>query len=105
MDAPVAGREYPRTLRGFNCWFPDEAACLDYLVRLRRQGGFVCEVCGGDRFWRMSKGRNLRCAGCRVDASITAGTILPDMRLPLLTWFAAAWYATGRKHGVSALSL
>ena len=24
----------------------------------------------------MSKGRNLRCAGCRLDASVTAGTLL-----------------------------
>jgi transposase-like protein len=105
MDAPVAGRDYPRTLREFNVWLPDEEACLDYLVRLRWPGGFACPVCSGSRFWRMSKGRNLRCAGCRVDASITAGTIFADTRLPLTTWFAAAWYATGTKHGVSALSL
>lgn len=91
MDAPVAGRDYPRTLREFNAWFPDEAACLEYLVRLRWPGGFVCPVCGGDGFWRMSKGRNLRCAGCRTDASVTAGTLFADTRLPLSTWFAAAW--------------
>ena len=53
----------------------------------------------------MSKGGNLRCAGCRVDASVTAGTIFADTHLPLTAWFAAAWYATGTKHGVSALSL
>jgi len=53
----------------------------------------------------MSKGRNLRCAACRADVSVTAGTIFADTRLPLVTWFAAAWYATGTKHGVSALSL
>jgi transposase-like protein len=105
MDAPVAGRDYPRTLREFNAWFPDEAACLEYLVRLRWPGGFACPVCGGSRFWRMSKGRNLRCADCRVDVSLTAGTIFADTRLPLATWFQAAWYATGTKHGVSALSL
>jgi len=29
MDAPLAGCDYPRTLREFNAWFPDEAACLD----------------------------------------------------------------------------
>jgi transposase-like protein len=105
VDAPVAGHDYPRTLREFSAWFPDEAACLDYLVRLRWPGGFVCSLCGERRFWRMSKGRNLRCGGCRVDASITAGTLFADTRLPLTTWFAAAWYATGTKHGVSALSL
>lgn len=105
MDAPVPGRDYPRTLREFNVWFPDEAACLDYLVRLRWPDGFACPLCGGERFWRMSKGRNLRCAACRADASVSAGTIFADTHLPLTTWFAAAWYATGTKHGVSALSL
>ena len=105
VEAPVAGHDYPRALREFSAWFPDEQACLDYLVRLRWPGGFACSVCGGGRVWRMSKGRNLRCAGCRLDSSITAGTILADTRLPLTTWFAAAWYATGTKHGVSALSL
>lgn len=105
MDAAFAGRDYPRTLREFNIWFPHETACSEYLVRLRWPGGFACPLCGGDRFWRMSKGRNIRCAGCRTDVSVTAGTIFADTRLPLSTWFAAAWYATGTKHGVSALSL
>src|SRR5712692_1806405 len=80
-------------------------AGLDYLAGLRWSGGFACAVCSAERFWRMSKGRNLRCANCRADASVTAGTIFADTRLPLSTWFAAAWYATGTKHGVSALSL
>lgn len=105
VEGPVAGRDYPGTLRAFNAWFPDEEACLRYLAQLRWPGGFVCAVCGGGRAWRMSKGRNLRCARCRADSSVTAGTIFADTRLPLTTWFAAAWYVTGTKHGVSALGL
>ena len=105
MDVPVAGRDYPGTLREFNAWFPDDQACLGYLAGLRWPGGFVCAVCGGDRAWRMGKGRNLRCARCRIDHSVTAGTIFADTRLPLSTWFQAAWYVTGTKHGVSALGL
>ena len=105
MEAPVVDRDYPGTLRAFNAWFPDDEACLRYLAGLRWQGGFVCAICGGERAWRMSKGRNLRCARCRTDHSVTAGTIFADTRLPLTTWFAAAWYVTGTKHGVSALGL
>jgi len=105
MDVPAAGRDYPRTLREFNAWFLGEEEALEYLVRLRWPGGFACPTCGESTFWRMSKGRNLRCAGCRLDASITAGTIFADTRLPLATWFAAAWYVTGTKNGVSALGL
>ena len=105
MEAPVAGRDYPGTLREFNTWFADDEACLRYLAGLRWQHGFVCSVCGGKTAWRMSKGRNLRCASCRLDHSVTAGTVFADTRLPLTTWFAAAWYVTGTKHGVSALGL
>ena len=105
MEAPVVDRDYPGTLRAFNAWFPDDEACLRYLAGLRWQGGFVCAICGGERAWRMSKGRNLRCARCRTDHSVTAGTIFADTRLPLTTWFAAGWYVTGTKHGVSALGL
>jgi len=92
-------------LREFNAWFPDDESCLRYLAELRWQGGFLCAVCGGNRAWRMSKGRNLRCRRCRRDSSVTAGTIFADTRLPLTTWFAAAWYVTGTRHGVSALGL
>ena len=102
---PVAGADYPQTLREFNVWFPDDAACLDYLARLRWPAGFACAACGGRRAWRMSKGRNVRCAACRAETSITAGTIFADTHLPLKTWFAAAWYVTSQKPGVSALGL
>jgi transposase-like protein/predicted RNA-binding Zn-ribbon protein involved in translation (DUF1610 family) len=102
---PLGGLDYPRTLREFNSFFPDEQACLDYLARLRWSEGFLCPACGGTRAWRMSKGRNLRCAVCRADISVTAETIFADTRLPLQTWFAAAWYAASQKPGVSALGL
>jgi transposase-like protein len=105
VEGLLAGRDYPGTLREFNAWFPDDEACLGYLVGLRWQGGFACAVCGGTRAWRMGKGRNLRCVSCRTDSSVTAGTILADTRLPLTTWFQAAWYVTGTRHGVSALGL
>ena len=36
---------------------------------------------------------------------MTAGTIFADTRLPLTSWFAAAWQVTNEKPGVSALSL
>jgi transposase-like protein len=105
VDVPLAGRDFPGTLRAFNAWFRDDEACLCYLAGLRWPGGFVCSLCGGEKAWRMSKGRNLRCSGCRLDHSVTAGTIFADTRLGLLSWFQAAWYLTGTKHGVSALGL
>jgi len=45
------------------------------------------------------------CAGCRYQASVTAGTIFQDGRLPLTLWFRAIWYVTSQKNGVSALGV
>jgi transposase-like protein len=36
---------------------------------------------------------------------VTAGTVFDRSRIPLTEWFAAAWYMTNQKHGVSALGL
>jgi len=36
---------------------------------------------------------------------VTAGTILDKTRIPLTTWFEAAWHLTTAKNGVSAKTL
>ena len=40
--SPRAGADYPRNYAEFMAWFPDDAACLDYLDWLRWPHGFVC---------------------------------------------------------------
>ena len=96
---------YPRTFREFAEWFPDDAACRAFLERLRWPQGFRCPACGAHgEPWRLRDGR-LRCATCRRKASVLAGTIFADTKLPLQTWFAAAWYVTNQKSGASALGL
>jgi len=98
--------DYPRNWHELLAWFPDEAACLRYLERLRWGAGFSCRFCGtiGARWWRMGDGLR-RCAVCRAETSVTAGTIFAGTRLPLVTWFAAVWYVVNQKQGVSALGL
>lgn len=54
--------------------------------------------------WRTADGR-WACAGCGRKVSVTAGTIFDRSRISLQEWFAAAWYMTNQKHGVSALGL
>jgi hypothetical protein len=46
-----------------------------------------------------------RCALCRSETSVTAGTIFAGTRTPLVSWFAAIWYVVNQKQGVSALGL
>ena len=37
--------EYPRTVLEFRDWFADDAACRDYLAKLRWPEGFRCPIC------------------------------------------------------------
>ena len=99
-----AGRDYPPSYAELRAWFPDDAACLDYLEWLRWPTGFVCPRCEGSRAWRTGDGR-FWCEPCRRRVSVTAGTIFQSTRTPLTVWFAAAWYATSAKNGVSAKTL
>jgi transposase-like protein len=76
------------------------------LERLRWGGGFVCRFCGtvDGGWWQMADGLR-RCAACRSETSVTAGTIFAGTRTPLVSWFAAIWYVVNQKQGVSALGL
>lgn len=94
----------PGTLGEFLARFPDEESCRRYLAQVRWPGGFACPACGGRRCWWLADGR-LSCSSCRKRLSLRAGTIFADTKLPLTTWFAAAWLVTNTKNGISALSL
>ena len=101
---PRGGVDYPRTFQEFRGWFPDDASCLEYLARLRWPEGFRCPVCGCERSWRTARGQWM-CTECGRKTSVTAGTIFHRSHTPISTWFAAAWFVTSQKNGVSALSL
>ena len=106
MAGPVGGVDYPRTWAEFVAWFPDDAACVAYLDRLRWGDGFVCPGCGSTRSWPASRGLGSRvCAGCAKRTSVTAGTVFAGTRTPLTQWFAAAWHVCSTKNGASALGL
>lgn len=45
------------------------------------------------------------CRHCKFQASVTAGSIFDKTRTELRVWFAAIWYVTNQKQGVSALGL
>jgi hypothetical protein len=101
---PGAGVQYPGNYAAMRAWFPDDAACLDYLDWQRWPAGFSCPSCGCATSWELSRGER-RCAGCRRRVSRTAGTVFQDTRTPLTVWFAAAWQLTTQKNGISALGL
>lgn len=103
-DGPQAGVDYPETFGQFTSWFSSESACRDYLANLRWPGGFICPRCGSTSSWRTGSGLFM-CVSCKKQTSVTAGTLFDKTRTPLSTWFAAAWFITSQKNGVSALGL
>ncbi len=112
---------FPRSLAEFRAWFPDEAACDRYLARSRWPDGFLCRSCGstvGYEFRRRVKSRSRalvpppdhfrevwECASCHRQTSLTAGTVLDATKMPLTTWFWAAFLVATDKRGLSALLL
>ena len=101
---PVEGIHYPGSLADVRAWFPDDAACLDYLDWLRWSEGFLCPHCDSVGSWPLADSRQM-CSGCGRRVSVTAGTIFHHTRTPLTVWFEAAWLLTSQKSGASALGL
>lgn len=105
LQLSIGGGDYPRNFSEFDRFFVDEAACREYLRRVRWPAGFICPRCnskaGG---WTTARGY-LHCRDCGSETSITAGTVFEGTRKPLRTWFLAMWFVTSQKHGASALGL
>jgi len=99
--------DYPRTLAEFYRRFPDDDACLRYLVETRWPDGFRCPACGGTGAAFLAARRLWQCSdrACRRQTSATAGTALHRSKLPLTTWFTAAYLVATLKPGISALQL
>jgi transposase-like protein len=96
--------DYPKTILALERRFATGEQCRAYLEALRWPEGFICPRCGGRKAWPAQRGRRI-CADCRHQATVTAGTIFQDSRLPLRLWCRAIWQVTSQKNGASALGL
>lgn len=96
--------DYPRTLMEVEERFSTEAACLEYLGKLRWPNGFVCPQCQAQEIWKTRRGL-FHCTKCGAQTSVTSGTILHGTRKPLPMWFRAMWHITNQKYGANALGL
>lgn len=96
--------EYPRTVLELREQFRDEAACRQYLAKLRWPEGFACPRCQSSDAWLTARGL-YHCRRCAYQASVTAGTLFADTNLPLRLWFEAVWHVTNQKYGASALGM
>lgn len=95
---------YPRTFEDFLDWFQTETDCESYLEWVRWPDGFVCPGCGSRKAWKTDRGL-WHCGSCRIQTSITAGTVFEDTRKPLRLWFHVMWLMMAQKTGLSAKNL
>ena len=94
--------DYPKTLLDFEARFSTDAACREYLSRLRWPEGFRCPRGEGARSGSTNRGLP-HCLHCDVQTSVIAGTIFQDTKKPLRLWFRARGSVTSQKYGVRAL--
>ena len=96
---------FPTSLQHFQAQFATEEGCAEYLAACRWPDGFACPRCGHARAYALAGCRRWQCASCRYQVSLTAGTVLHNSKMPLTTWFWAAYLMTTDKRGLSALLL
>jgi len=80
--------------------FSDEKCCLQALTKLRWPEGFQCESCGHRKGWLLQTRPVYECAGCHQQTSITAGTVFPNTKLPLVKWFWCLYWVSTDKGSI-----
>ena len=95
---------FPKSLPQFQRLFPDDAACANYLERIRWAGGFTCRHCNeaAEPFRFAARPGVLRCRKCRKDTALTAGTVMERAHTPMSAWFWAAYLVASHTAGMSA---
>ena len=91
------------TVKDLRSDFPDDDACLKWLVEYLYPQGIICRVCEKVTKHYPIKGRKVySCSGCGHHVSPTAGTIFHKSRTPLTDWFHAIYLMSMNKAGTSA---
>jgi len=72
---------------------------------MRRRESFTCPGCGHRGSCRLKTRELFQCDRCKKQVRLTAGTVFQDTNLPLTAWFAAIYYLTQSKGGISSIEL
>ncbi|WP_261301234.1 transposase [Paenibacillus andongensis] len=86
--------------------FQTEEECENFLMKMRWSNGFCCPRCDNNEAFKIRTRRLLECKECRMQVSITAGTIMHKSKLSLLQWFRAIQLLLqeGKEYTESSLS-
>ena len=82
-----------------------EEKCRAVVMASRWPNGFECPACSGRAYSEVTTRRLFQCSACRLQTSLTAGTIFASTHLPLRLWFRAMYHLTQSKQGISSVEL
>ena len=94
-----------QSLREFLEAYGTDQQCEDALFQACWPEGFQCPACGYGKSCRLRTRKVLQCIRCKHQASLTAGTLFDNTKLPLRTWYLAMYLLTQSKNGISAMGL
>jgi hypothetical protein len=96
---------FPKSLPQFQKLFPDDAACARYLEGAKWPDGFQCPHCKarGEPVRIAKRPLVLACRKCRLQTSLTVGTVMERTHTPLTTWFWGAYLISSMTPGLSAV--
>lgn len=95
------------TLKNMQRDFPDDKACLDWLLNYRYPNGISCKNCGvvnAKHYFIVSR-KSYSCQECGHHVHPTAGTIFHKSSTPLTVWFYAIYLMIQTRTGISAKQL
>jgi transposase len=92
------------TINDFNALFPDNDACLDWLMEKRYPGSrAMCSYCKLERLHhRVASKKAWACDHCGTYISPMAGTIFEKSSTSLRLWFYAIYLMSATRCGISA---
>ena len=91
------------TFNDFNKMFPDDDACLEWLLNYLYPEGIFCKPCKRTtKHHRIASRRSYSCDHCGHHVHPTADTIFHKSSTPLTTWFHAIYLMASTRCGISA---
>ncbi|MDT7041507.1 IS1595 family transposase [Candidatus Nitronereus thalassa] len=91
------------TLKQFQKDFPNDEACLEWLMQSRWPNGIHCKKCNRvTKHHRLTNRPKYSCQFCGNHVSPLAGTILEKSSTSLYNWFYAMYLMASTRCGVSA---
>ena len=85
--------------------FQNNEACEKHLFKIRWPDGFHCPQCKTNEYYFLKTRKLFQCKSCKLQVSLTSGTIFHKTRIPLQNWFLMIYFMATSKSGISILSL